>query len=86
MIQPLKEGNFANFYNINGPGDIEPSELSQRKADARWYHLYVESKKQNWQAEQKQTHRYREHFDSCQIEEGLGGWVKKVKGLRSTNW
>ena len=40
----------------------------------------------NEQAEQKQTHRYREHFDSCQMGGWLGGWVKKVKELRSTNW
>ena len=31
-----------------------------------------ESKKQNKQAEQKHTHRHREHFDSCQM--GGGGW------------
>ena len=34
----------------------------------------------------KKTYRYREHFDGCQMGEGLGGWVKKVKGFRSTNW
>ena len=38
------------------------------------------------QAEQKQTYRYREYFDSCQMGVGLRGWVKKVKRLRSTNW
>ena len=36
------------------------------------------------QVEQKQTHRYREHFDRCQMGGGLGRWVKKVKGLSST--
>ena len=40
----------------------------------------------NKQAEQKQTHRFREHFDCCQMEGRLEGWVKKVRGLRSTNW
>ena len=40
----------------------------------------------NEQAEQKQTHRYREHFDGCQMGGGLGRWVKKVKGLRNTDW
>ena len=40
----------------------------------------------NEQAEQKQTHKYREHFDGCQAEGGLAEWAKKVKGLRSTNW
>ena len=29
---------------------------------------------------------YRKHFDGCQMGEGLGEWMKKVKGLRSTNW
>ena len=29
---------------------------------------------------------YREQTDSCQTGEGLGGWVKKVKGFRITNW
>ena len=33
----------------------------------------------NEQTKQKQTHIWREHFDGCQIGEGLGGWVKKVK-------
>ena len=46
----------------------------------------MESKnKINEQAGKKQTHRYRKHFDSCQMGWGLTGWVKKVKGL-STNW
>ena len=48
----------------------------------------IESKKQNKinkQAEQKQNHRYRECFDGCQRGGVLGGWVKKVKGLRSKN-
>ena len=38
----------------------------------------------NEHAEQKQKHRYREHFDGCQTGEGLRRWMKKVKGLRST--
>ena len=45
----------------------------------------VESKKQKKQAQQKQNHRYREHFDGCQMAEELVGWTKKVKGLRSSN-
>ena len=40
----------------------------------------------NQQAEQKQTHRYRERFYGYQMGERLGGWVKKLKGCRSTNW
>ena len=33
----------------------------------------------------KQTHRYREQTDGCQIGGWLGFWVTEVKGLRSTN-
>ena len=40
----------------------------------------IESEKQNEEAEQKQTHRYGEHFDWCQMAEGFGRWMKKVKG------
>ena len=40
----------------------------------------------NTQIKQKQTHRYREQIDGCQRGRGLGVWVKKVKGLRSTDW
>ena len=39
----------------------------------------------NKQAEQKQNHRYRKHFDGCKMGEGWGAWVKKMRGLRSTN-
>ena len=45
----------------------------------------IEFKKQNKQAEQKQNHAYREHFYGCHVEGGSGGWVKKVKVLRSTS-
>ena len=41
--------------------------------------LYVESKKQNKQT--KQIRRYRVCTDACQMEWGLGSWVKRVKGL-----
>ena len=40
----------------------------------------------NEQAVQKQTHRYREHFNGCWMGGVLGVRVKKVKGLRSTTW
>ena len=45
----------------------------------------IEFEKQDKEAEQKQTHIYREYFNGCQIGGG-GGWLKKFKGLRSTNW
>ena len=43
-------------------------------------------KKKIKRAEQRQTHRYREHFNGFQIGEALGGRVKRGKGLGSTNW
>ena len=38
----------------------------------------MESKEQNKQIKQKQTHRYREHFEGYQMGGGLGrgGWKK----------
>ena len=30
--------------------------------------------------------RHREQADGCQRAGALGDWVKKVKGLRSTDW
>ena len=41
----------------------------------------IESKKQNKLAGQKQKHRYRECFDSCQMGWWSGRLAKKVKGL-----
>ena len=39
----------------------------------------------NKQMIQKQTHRYREQTDGWQRGGGLGSWMKKIKGLRSTD-
>ena len=33
----------------------------------------------NKQVEEKQNHRYREHFDGCQMGDRLGAWAKKKK-------
>ena len=52
------------------------SEISQRKPNTVWLHLYVESKKQNkWTniTKQKLTHRYREQTGGCQ-RGGVEGW------------
>ena len=38
-------------------------------------------KNQNEQTVQKKAHRYREHFDGCQMGGGLWGWMEKVEGL-----
>ena len=40
----------------------------------------------NEQTKQKKTLGYREHLDGCQMGWVVGGWVKNVKGFRSTNW
>ena len=40
----------------------------------------------NKETKQKQTHGYRNHTDGCQRGGGLGGWVKKMKHLSSTDW
>ena len=45
------------------------SEISQRKTNTVWYHLYVESKKYNKLVnitKQKQTHSYREQTSGYQ--------------------
>ena len=55
------------------------SEIRQPERDK--YHrisLYAESKEQYKQVKQKQTHRYREQTNGCQVD--------KVKRLRSTDW
>ena len=63
--------------------------VSQRKINTIQFYSYVESKEQNKQtnkqAQQKHTHRYRPQTDSPQRGRELGDWVKKVKGLRSTD-
>ena len=39
-----KEWNLAICSNVNGLENIMLSEISQRKTNIVWYHLYVESK------------------------------------------
>ena len=46
----------------------------------------MKPKEPNKQTKQKQTHTRREQTDGCQKEGGLGGRVRKVKGLGSTHW
>ena len=43
----------------------------------------MESRKQNKEAEEKQTHGT---FGQLPDGRRVGGWVKKVTGLRSINW
>ena len=46
--------------------------------DSSGFHLYEESKEQNKQTPQKNTHRYREQIDGWQ--RGFGGLSEKKKG------
>ena len=60
--------------------------VRQRKTNARWFHIYVESRnKINKQAEQKETYRNRGHFNGCQMKGEVWGWVENVKWFRSTD-
>ena len=71
------------------PKDIMTSDISQRKTHTIWFHLYVESKRQNkWTKKKKteKTHRYREQTDGWQMGGGERTGLKKVKGLSGTNW
>ena len=50
--------------------DIVLNGVSQAEKDkCHMISLHVESKEQNKQTKNKQTHRYREHFDGCQMGE-----------------
>ena len=40
----IKEQNFAVFSNMEGLEDNMLHEINQRKTNAVWHHLYVESK------------------------------------------
>ena len=62
----------ATWMDMEG---IMLSEISQRKTNTVWYHLYVESKKYNKLVniiKTKQTHRYREETRGYQWGEGRG--------------
>ena len=66
------------FMDLEG---IVLSEISQRKTKCHDFtYMWNLKNKINKQVDQKQTHKYREHFDGCQLKDGLGGWMKKVKG------
>ena len=45
----------------------------------------IDSKKLSKQEEQRQNHRYREHFDGCLMGGHHGETGKEVGGSRSTN-
>ena len=53
--------------------DIKLSAVSQRETITVWFHLYVQSKKQNQKIKQKENRiRYREQMRGCQ-REGIWG-------------
>ena len=53
------------------------SEISQRKMNTVWYHLYVESKK-FFKSEYNKKDRYREQTSGHSGLEGAGGLVVEV--------
>ena len=61
------------------------SEITQRKSNNVWYHLYVGSKKlkQSSEYNKKETHRYRKQW--LQLGEGNGEGQDRSRGLRGTN-
>ena len=82
-----KEWKIAIWNNMDGPrGYYAKWNKSDRKANARLFHLYMASKEENKQVEQKKIHIYREHLDSFKMGGGLGWCIEKMKGFRSTNW
>ena len=60
------------------------SEISQRKTNTIWLHLYEESKQQTNIAKQKQTHRYREKTSGCQRGQWPGEEWNKWRRLKGT--
>ena len=77
----------ATWMDLKG---VMPSEISQRKTNTVWYHLYVESKKKiqqiNEYKKRKQTHRYREQTRSYQEEEERGDRKYRGREIRGTNY
>ena len=68
-------------------GDCTEGNESEKDKCHRTSLIYRIVKKINEQTKQKQTHRYREHFNGYRV--GTGGlrdWVKQGKGLRYTHW
>ena len=65
------------------------NEISQRKTNAVWYHLYVEPAKYNILVsitEKKQTHRHREQTSGYQWGEGREEVQHRGRRVRGTNY
>ena len=68
---------------------ITLSEISQRKTNTVWSHLYVESTKSNTLVnitQKKQAHRYREQGSGCPWGEEMEEEQLKGRGVRGTNY
>ena len=60
--------------------------MNKKMAINNMFYQFNLKKKTNEEAEQKQTHRYKEHFDGCGMGGSLGGRVKKVEGIKKHKW
>ena len=69
-------------YSMDGPrGYYAEWNKSVRETNTIWFHLYVESKEQN-----KQNWNRLKDTENRPMVARKEDWVKKAKGLRSTNW
>ena len=67
------------------------NEISQKKTNTIWYHLYVECKKHNklvniTKKKKKQTQRYREEISGYHWGEGRRERKYRGMGIRGTNY
>ena len=88
LLGHKKEWNFTICDNTDGPrGYYAKWHKSDRERQIPYDFTYMWNIKSkiSKQTKQKQTHRYREQIEGWQMGRVWGGWVKEVKGLRSTN-
>ena len=75
LLSHKKEWSLDLQWCGYGLRDIILNEISPRKTNTVWFHIYVESKKQGkWtnMKKQKQSYRYREQTDGWQRGRGWG--------------
>ena len=63
------------FWDMDLEGSML-SEISQKKTNTEWFHLFVESRKQN------KAHRHKEQMRGWQRTGRLGVWMKWVKRIK----
>ena len=89
LLSHLKK-NSTICNDMDGPRGYYASEISQRKINTIWFHLYAESKgEKKEQTNQKQTHKYSGQFGDGQRvgvywEAGRMGW--RGKGVEISSW